>query len=887
MYKMTSAGEVLEITKIFVVSHTHWDREWYMPYEAFRMRLIAVVERLFELFATEGQYEHFHFDGQSIILEDIFSICPDYEKRLDELIRDGKVEVGPWYVLPDGFTTGSESLIRNLLIGERITCRHDVNYGQKIHLGYLPDTFGHCSQMPQILKEFGFSYCALWRGISGKDVKTEFIWEGADGSQIKTVHFLDECGYLNLKDISENEEEAKTQITNAVQQYRQYATTSNVLLMNGYDHQLPQKHVGQIINNLAENGFHIIHAKLTDYIQDTFAEIADKNIALDTYRGELCEVNKNPDATFNTVLKGCYSSRSDVKIEDFQTESLLLRYAEPFMVMGMLRGGKYRDDFLYTSWKYLVQNHAHDSIDGCSIGEVNSDMKKRYTWSRTISAQCAKEGMHQIASQIKIPENMCGLHMVHLFNSLPYELENIVEFSVETDEGKFFKDIDIFDWKGNKLESQIGKIYDCGRVDNLIDQPIGWQKKRNLTVRAGVKLPAFGYTTVFVKTSDVPVIETEHQISQTFGILENESLLVSINPNGTLDIQNKSNGKTLSGGNYFKDSIDIGDLYIYSPPHQDIVTTTLFSSPQISQVENGPVSATYKILYRYAVPRDYDVDCCRAAEETNNIITSYVTLNKGERFVRIRTLVENTAKQHRLRVVFPTDAQDEVVLADSHFDVVKRSITGTVPEKRDALIEAPSGCGAQKRFLIYADTFLCNKGIQEYEITKGHHGNQIEMTLLRCVGKIGQKKTLKTTVMPGPEYIESPEGQCLGKYEFEYALGIGEENPNQAAEQYLNAAAYMENNGGDGALPLEDSFFELDNSRIKVSAIKKAEKSDDIIIRLYNPWEQEETATLKVKCRKAELVNLKEEKKAELTADGNLILLHIKPKKIMTIKIKK
>ena len=175
---------------LVVVPHTHWDREWYQPFQEFRHRLVRLTDRLLALLERDPAFTHFHFDGQTIVLEDYLEIRPENRARLRRLIRQGRVAVGPWYVLPDEFLVSGESIIRNLRIGHRLA----GEFGRPLQLGYLPDQFGHIEQMPQLLNGFGIDSAVVWRGVGADVDRSEFLWEAPDGSRLFTV-YLPRAGY--------------------------------------------------------------------------------------------------------------------------------------------------------------------------------------------------------------------------------------------------------------------------------------------------------------------------------------------------------------------------------------------------------------------------------------------------------------------------------------------------------------------------------------------------------------------------------------------------------------------------------------------------------------------------------------------------------------------
>src|SRR5205823_15043449 len=87
-----------ELLTLLVVPHTHWDREWYHTAAQFRQRLVPLIDELIGDPPPPG--ESFLLDGQAIVLEDYLAVRPDRAAELAALLRNGRLEAGPWYVLP-------------------------------------------------------------------------------------------------------------------------------------------------------------------------------------------------------------------------------------------------------------------------------------------------------------------------------------------------------------------------------------------------------------------------------------------------------------------------------------------------------------------------------------------------------------------------------------------------------------------------------------------------------------------------------------------------------------------------------------------------------------------------------------------------------------------
>src|SRR4029077_2986603 len=146
-----------------------------LPFEQFRLRLGAVVDGVLDTLEGDDSFTSFTLDGQAIVLEDYLEVRPENEGRLRALLDAGRLEVGPSYALPDEILVGAEPLVRNLLLGRRVCRRFGV---EPSDAGYLPDSFGHPAQLPQILAGFGIRTFLFSRGLGDEidDVGVVFRW---------------------------------------------------------------------------------------------------------------------------------------------------------------------------------------------------------------------------------------------------------------------------------------------------------------------------------------------------------------------------------------------------------------------------------------------------------------------------------------------------------------------------------------------------------------------------------------------------------------------------------------------------------------------------------------------------------------------------------------
>lgn len=176
--------EKQETLHLCVISHTHWDREWYMPLELMKIRLVDLIDHCLDILKKEPTYR-FHLDAQTVVLEDYLSIRAGSEQELRQYISEGRLLVGPWYLQNDFYLTSGEATVRNLLVGKQVA----EHFGRCEKVGYAPDQFGNISQLPQILRNFGIDNFIFGRGYfqgttdsNGREtllpLPLEFAWEG-------------------------------------------------------------------------------------------------------------------------------------------------------------------------------------------------------------------------------------------------------------------------------------------------------------------------------------------------------------------------------------------------------------------------------------------------------------------------------------------------------------------------------------------------------------------------------------------------------------------------------------------------------------------------------------------------------------------------------------
>ena len=383
---------------LHVISHTHWDREWYRPFQLFRLKLVHLVDGMLDILEKDREFKYFMLDGQTIVLDDYLHMRPEKETVLRDHIRKGRILIGPWHILPDMFLVGPEAHIRNLQQGDR-TAR---KFGPKMMIGYMPDSFGHIGQVPQILCGFGIEVASLWRGVY--DGPAEFWWQAPDGSRVLMAYLRD--GYGNGADLpADNLERFASMISEKGDTLAEVSATSDLLIMYGTDHMEPSRNTSEAIAYADEmlRNTHVIHSTLPLYVAAIQASIKKQKVELPTIVGELRACKRMH------LLPGVLSTRMWIKQRNHACETLLEKWVEPFSTLAELTtGGKSQtalsstirqpSSLIRQTWRLLMENHPHDSICGCSIDQVHEEMKVRFDQVEQIGEEITKQSLESIAA---------------------------------------------------------------------------------------------------------------------------------------------------------------------------------------------------------------------------------------------------------------------------------------------------------------------------------------------------------------------------------------------------------------------------------------------------------------------------------------------------------
>ncbi len=883
-----------------LVSETHWDRAWYLPFQTFRLRLVRLIDRLLDIMDSDSAFRCFTLDGQMLPVQDYLEVRPERRADLERHIRAGRLLVGPWYALADEYLVSPEALVRNLMLGLEMA----NELGGAMREGYTPDAFGHIGQLPQILHGAGIGSAVFWRGLGdeGEALGDQFWWAAPDGSRVLAVHLRG--GYGNTANLgypigggdpSALEFDlglALERIREAVDRLKPYSHTATLLLLNGTDHTDADPRVPEIIAqaNRAFSDVEIVHGSLPEYVARVRAAVGDD---LPTFQGEF---NRS---RYANALQGVYSSRIYLQQANERAQTLLECYAEPLSAWAWLLGQPYPAASLRLAWQTLLQNHPHDDICGCSVDAVHREDLIRFAQVEQIASALSCDSLRAIVHCTDRTAQP-GVPFV-VYNPTAWSRTETVEIELNFEQGdETARDFYLVTADGQTIPTQ--------RLDQATVATVQVNKfeiEQQVRLAAAITgLPACGYRVLYALPGRPAVPPAlEHPVRALPNGMENRYLHLEIGADGTLHLLDKETGRRFRNLAYFCDDEDAGDEYDYSPcPHPERLCT-LGQPAAIRLLHAGPLQIAYEIVHELELPRSLTADRQRRSPERILCpILTTVTLRHDSRRVELRTVVDNRAQDHRLRVCFPTDLQTDVAAADGHWHVLLQPIDLPAGE---GWVQPPCPTRHQRYFVDLSDgqagLAILNRGLAEYEVLRDGGRNTIALTLLRCVGDLS-RDDLHTRVGHAGPGLPTPEAQCPGVHTFEYALAphagnwqsIYRDAYTFRAPVYVRRGTEREGtipNPTDpmvwgrirlkpldlsGDLPSELSFLTLKPDTLALSAVKRGERDGRLVVRFYNPGDAAIEATVSLFCpiQAAYELNLAEEvqEALEVQKDGTIRL---------------
>lgn len=863
-----------------IVSHSHWDREWYFTLEEYRVRLVDMIDRLLSTLEQDENYRAFLLDGHTALVEDYLAVKPQNEGRLATQIRAGRIHIGPWYILPDQVLISGEAHVRNYLLGERICAR----LGGNMQLGYAPDAFGHPSQLPQIYSKLGLGELLFWRGLTDDIQTNEFLWQGPDGSEILGCNLA--YGYGNCPNLPPEPQAFLDRVAYVVRHYAPRSHSNVMLIMNGRDHLEAQAHIPATVRaaNELSKDIRMVHSTLPDYMAELRAAL-DLS-ALPRHSGALYDSGRV------ALLEGTLSARMYLKQHNQAVEDLYEGWAEPFSSAAHILGAQpYPQDLLRHGWRFVLQNHPHDSITGCSVDQVHREMMTRFACARQLGDTLTRRALQGIVGKDAKPAQDC---YVTVFNPSPYSRSQAVECTVESElvlsnalvyervRREQYEDagatiplpvsVALEDGEGRRIP---GVLLDARRGKTMryytYTQPHEFYAHICRVAFTAADVPGLGYKAYKV----VFGYEAEQPAPKETGCaLENSHFKLEYNQ-GQVNVLDKATGRWFYDIGALWDEGDAGDEYLFRAAQGRVVR--LDPAQVRASVSREGMRQVLRLEGVLMLPAGLqEGGLARSHETVPCPVEIEISITEAEPRVDFKTTLENRADNHRLRVAFQTDVQTDEYDCENIFCVDRHSIGSGVPTR------------SQKRFTSVAHNQLgvtvANKGLPEVEVQRTRGGALILLTLLRCVGIMANGPTGLN--------IPTPEAQCHGRYVFEYSF-IPHQGDWLSSGAFQLAHAFCAPLGSlqaaDGEQPcrLQASWLSIDAPELVLSAFKQAEYLENsFVLRCYNTSSKPIRAhvTLGFDVSRAHLLDLRERVLQELPVqDGRSLAVDAGPWEIVTL----
>lgn len=884
------------LTRVVLVPHTHWDREWYRTHEQFRYQLVRLVDGLLDLLDGDPGFRHFLLDGQTIAVDDYLEVRPGARERIEKRVREGRLAIGPWTVLPDEWLVSGEALIRNLRAG---IARAEA-LGGAMRVGYVPDQFGHVGQLPQIFAGFGLDGAVLWRGVGADVGESLFRWEAPDGSRVLVAYLP--RGYGHGAGLPLEPAALAARLREEIEGLRPFTRSPLVLVMNGGDHLSPQAGLPEALAAAAPG---LPEAVCEIGGLESFLARARERAPseLPVHRGELRSGLRAP------LLPGCASAHAPLKRADFHCDRLLTRYLEPLAAWLSALGGFADVEYLKRIWRLLLENHPHDSICGCSVDRVHEEMATRYRRIEEMASEHWERVTSELAAHVAGPDGSAGERLIVWNPHVAGRAEVDASFElarpgrarrVVTAEGTrlaaqaetlvpervqlqlrlpkavlsallsglgqvlFGRPIGAVSLRrrGDELRLEVrlasryarGLDLDAARrriAAALADERIAWvavqvREPGRVRLRFVDDLPGHGLRVYRLEPETAaerraPTALRAEDTREGGVRLENEFWRVEVDALGAVVLHHRPSGTTIPDALRLVSEGDRGDAYNFDPvPGEERVERPARVRVAWEHAVGAAVAA--RIDGVYAVPRGLAGDRrSRTARRVRLPVRTRLRLAAGLDRVDVEVELDNTAQDHRLRLHARAPFAASRFQVESAFECVERPIAPGPEDFGSAHpAERPIGAVPQRSFARVDDgswaLSVANRGSAEVEaVPEPDGGTSLAVTLLRAVGWLSRDDLALRPQAAGPT-LPVPAAQVPGRHVAVLSLRLHPaDEPTRDVECHRFAFPPVAFTGdSDPAAELRDGarLVEIEDPAVVLSALEPAQ--DGPLVRLYN-----------------------------------------------------
>jgi alpha-mannosidase len=866
-----------------LVSHTHWDREWYHPLERFRQKLVALIDELID--DPPRAPASFLLDGQAIVVDDYLGVSSERASQIAGLLGAGRLEAGPWYVLADELIPSGEALVRNLLAGRRALRRFGVESPPVL---YCPDSFGHPAALPSIAAGFGFPLIVLWRGYGGPRWPSgDTVRWAAPSGESAIVYHLPRDGYEFGSHLPSETDAARARWERMRAELAPRATTGVVLIPHGADHHARQIDDAAAVGALiaGANGDHVHASSLTAFARALVQ--STEHASLPVVRGELRD-----SYGYTWTLQGTFATRAHEKRLNASVERLLLRDAEPWAAMAAPRV-RAMQRLIDTAWTTTLAAHPHDTLCGCSIDDVADAMELRLRSARNQAFGIRDDAIsalvgHDAATARASKDRWTPIVVIR--NPAPRVRSGVAIVDVE----EFVADVPVGPGSAPRDSAPatisnakpriaalgplqvLSKRLEYSRIESPRHYPDNDLVSTTRVAAWVTDAPAYGIVSHAIGARGPKGPASPDRVSVTKESLKNGRLSLGVDRAGVVWLERGS--RRVASLFEIVDESDVGDLYTPAPRTREY--SVQFRGARV--VHRGPLRGELALTYRVLSSQR------RVTAE----LLIHAVLDAASDVVRIDVQGNNAAENRRLRLALNGDIRGGRVVADAAFGPVERA--PIVLSEREAAVEQPpptaplhryvSRFGDDRGFTIVSD------GLAEYE---ARDDGSIVVTLVRGVGELSRNDLPERPGHAGWP-VPTPKAQCLGPFEARFAVLLhGPQTPEvidqieRTADDVLNPIVGTTLRSALHVPPPVHGV-QLDGIGLAFSTMKQSEDGEWTVLRCVNLTNVAISGrwTLGADISAAKLARLDETIVGDLAPAGASVSFDAAPRAITTILVR-
>lgn len=867
---------------VVIVPHTHWDREWYEPFQRFRFLLVEMFDDVLTRLEQDPQFR-FTLDGQTAAIEDYLAIRPEHRQRVIDRVRSGQLALGPFHILLDEFLCSGETIVRNLRLG----IAGAEQLGGAMPAAYLPDMFGHIAQMPQILRLSGIADAVLWRGVPRRIESHAFNWVAPSGHSVRAEYLFD--GYANGLALTSQPGSLLTVAPRYGESTYPRFGGEPVLAMVGSDHTSPAPELMAWVRAASSGGLRVSVATLAEYL-------ARCGPASESVNGEL------RSHAHGNILPGVISVRRPLKVAMAAAERSLLTAER----LALSWSERRFDVFFDLGWRLVVESTAHDSVVGsgsdptvrqvhCRLEEAeqigrairDATLREMATavpsgsvavintlpWRRVVTAEFDVDADTEPPLQVRTADGAC--HTVQVLDALPTELGN------ETIVGRLLArllhrihgselygrrihhvDIGAGTLTFHVIDGSTTNTFESAELRRLITERAADETEWQVKILARPRLRVVCQLPIGPMAMLAAVVEPAAASASTpFAsadtdtdtvTLSNGVVSVVLTPDGLATIVGE-HGVRLEGVGRIVDGGDRGDSYNYGPPAAD-ETIERPASVSVTVEHTGPVLARAAVhrWYEWPIGLSDDLDKRSGVTTTTQVITRY-ELRAGEPIVRVRVSFVNLARNHRTRFHIPLPGPARASASMGQFAVTTRGL-----QAEGGGGEYPLPTFPAYDFVSAGPVTVLLREATEYELVDA--GRELALTLLRAVGMISVNvHPLRDE--PAAGEVPIPGGQENGTdLRADYGILVHQDGWEAAgavewAQSWLADAIVISGRRESAEQPSPVQAVEVTGLGVGLGALRRVDASTDEI-RLIGYHASPSTARLDANYADVEVVDL-------------------------------